>query len=209
MPRTCVQVKGNSCEVQVVMPLTAPKLLMLEIIERVAAATLVRHTPNISKCYVVESRQGTEVPKVQTDGLNFVGAWHHSDLVDVKSITTNDVTAMLKTYGVEAARATIMQEAQAVFGAYGIAVDPRHLGLIADFMTHQGGYRACNRLGMESSTSPLLKMSFETAAHFLTDASLKHQTDNMLSHSSRICVGRVVELGTGVMELLQDFPPGA
>lgn len=33
---------------------------------------------------------------------------------------------------------------QAVFGAYGIGVDPRHLGLIADFMTHTGGYRcAC------------------------------------------------------------------
>jgi hypothetical protein len=30
---------------------------------------------------------------------------------------------------------------QAVFGAYGIGVDPRHLGLIADFMTHTGGYR--------------------------------------------------------------------
>lgn len=30
---------------------------------------------------------------------------------------------------------------QSVFGAYGIGVDPRHLGLIADFMTHTGGYR--------------------------------------------------------------------
>jgi DNA-directed RNA polymerase I subunit RPA1 len=48
---------------------------------------------------------------------------------------------MLTTYGVEAARATILKEAQAVFGAYGIGVDPRHLGLIADFMTHTGGYR--------------------------------------------------------------------
>eukprot|EP00955_Chlamydomonas_euryale_P097897 365111-Chlamydomonas_euryale.AAC.5 len=38
---------------------------------------------------------------------------------------------MLHTYGVEAARATIMKEASGVFNAYGIGVDPRHLCLIA------------------------------------------------------------------------------
>ena len=37
----------------------------------------------------------------------------------------------------EAARATIMHEVSSVFNAYGIGVDPRHLCLIADFMTHQ------------------------------------------------------------------------
>lgn len=37
----------------------------------------------------------------------------------------------------QAARATILHEVQSVFAAYGIGVDVRHLGLIADFMTHQ------------------------------------------------------------------------
>jgi len=74
--------------------------------------------------------------KVQTDGINFPGVWAHSDLIDVDNITTNDVGSTLRMYGVEAARATLMREVRAVFGAYGIGVDPRHLGLIADFMTH-------------------------------------------------------------------------
>jgi len=52
-------------------------------------------------------------------------------------LATNDVGSILGTYGVEAARATLMREVSSVFGAYGIGVDPRHLGLIADFMTHQ------------------------------------------------------------------------
>lgn len=30
-----------------------------------------------------------------------------------------------------------------------------------------------SRIGIESSVSPFLKMSFETATHFLTDATLK------------------------------------
>ena len=54
-------------------------------------------------------------------------------------LTTNDVAAVLRFLGVEAARAALLTEVQAVFGAYGIAVDSRHLSLIADFMTHKVG----------------------------------------------------------------------
>eukprot|EP00879_Flechtneria_rotunda_P028568 GHRR01030720.1.p1 GENE.GHRR01030720.1~~GHRR01030720.1.p1 ORF type:complete len:128 (-),score=21.82 GHRR01030720.1:121-504(-) len=91
---------------------------------------------------------------------------------------------------------------QAVFGAYGIGVDPRHLGLIADFMTHQGGYRACNRLGIDSEISPLLKMSFETAAKFLMEAALMGGCDNLASLAARLVVGQVAEVGTGCCKVL-------
>jgi hypothetical protein len=47
-----------------------------------------------------------------------------------------------------------------VFDVYGIEVDPRHLSLIADAMTVQGGYRPFNRMGIaESSSSPFLQVS--------------------------------------------------
>ncbi|GAX74019.1 hypothetical protein CEUSTIGMA_g1469.t1 [Chlamydomonas eustigma] len=201
-----VDPSGNRCSVNLTLPLHSPKLLMLEIVERVAASTLVRSTANIEKVYVVEAQGGgDEAPKVQTDGINFVGAWNNADIVDVDNIITNDVAAMLHMYGVEAARATIMKEVSAVFNAYGIGVDPRHLCLLSDFMTHQGGYRACNRMGIESSVSPFLKMSFETATHFLTDATLKGSKDDLKSPSARLCVGRVVEVGTGAVELIHNL----
>ena len=38
------------------------------------------------------------------------------------------------TYGVEMARAAILQEVGGVFGAYNIQVDRRHVELIADYM---------------------------------------------------------------------------
>ncbi|KAG2439375.1 hypothetical protein HXX76_004732 [Chlamydomonas incerta] len=204
-----IDYKNYTCSLTITLPLSSPKLLMLEIVERVAAVTLVRSTPNIEKVYVVEGTGKDAGVKLQTDGVNFEGAWEHSDIADVNGITTNDVHAMLVTYGVEAARATIMREVQSVFSAYGIGVDPRHLSLIADFMTHQGGYRACNRIGIESSVSPFLKMSFETAAHFLTDATLRGSVDDLKSPAARLCVGRVVELGTGCVELVQQIggPP--
>lgn len=77
---------------------------------------------------------------MMTEGSNFTGIWdfaleHAGDeSIRLNAIKSNDVYAMLLTYGVEAARLTIVQEIQGIFGAYGIAVDSRHVELIADYM---------------------------------------------------------------------------
>lgn len=97
----------------------------------------------VEKCYIIEGPKdpanpsAAQPPAIQTDGINFEDAWSADHILDVNRLTTNDVGSILRTYGVEAARATLMREVSSVFGAYGIGVDPRHLGLIADFMTHQ------------------------------------------------------------------------
>ncbi|KAK9816421.1 hypothetical protein WJX72_000053 [[Myrmecia] bisecta] len=205
--REVVDEHTYTCTAHVALSMDSPKLLMLELAEKVAAQTMVRHTEGIEKCYVIDADRGAP-PKVQTDGINFVGAWQNSDVVDVDAITTNDVGAVLHTFGVEAARATLVREVRAVFGAYGIGVDVRHLSLIADFMMHQGGYRACNRMGIESSPSTFLKISFETAAHFLTDATMRGSTDDLASPASRLVLGRVVEVGTGCCDLIQNLGKG-
>lgn len=69
---------------------------------------------------------------------------------------------------------------------------------------HHTSCRACNRLGIDSTTSPLLKMSYETAAKFLTDAALTGSTDSLASPSARLVVGAVTEVGTGCCQLLHE-----
>ena len=66
--------------------------------------------------------------------------------------------------------------------------------------------RRCNRIGIGSCVSPLLKMSFETAAHFLMSATMGGDRDDLRSPAARLCVGRVVDLGTGVMDMVQNLP---
>ena len=107
---------------------------------------------------------------VTTEGVNFAAAWRLIQYLDINALGSNDIAAILRTYGVEAARHSIVSQVSAVFNAYGIAVDVRHLSLIADYMTFQGGFRPMNRLGMESNTSPWLKMTFETCMHFMSSA---------------------------------------
>ena len=93
----------------------------------------------IDRCYVVEKKKDEPGPqyRVQTDGINFEGAFVNYDLVDVNAVTCNDVSAVLRTFGVEAARKTVVAEVGGVFSAYGIGVDSRHLSLISDHMTRQ------------------------------------------------------------------------
>lgn len=43
-----------------------------------------------------------------------------------------------------------------------------HCSLAMTVCFFQGGYRACSRLGIDSNASPFLKITFETASHFLT-----------------------------------------
>jgi DNA-directed RNA polymerase I subunit RPA1 len=88
-----------------------------------------------------------------------------------------------------------------VFGAYGIEVDPRHLTLVADYMTYEGSIKAFNRIGIESNASPFQKMSFETTMHFLRGATISGATEQLSSPSSRLVVGRVVGGGTGSFDL--------
>lgn len=98
-----------------------------------------------------------------------------------------------------------LQEITSVFGAYGIGVDYRHLSLIADYMTFEGMYKPFNRIAMESSASPLQKMSFETTMTFLRSAALHGTKDTLLSPSARLVTGRVVGVGTGAFEVKQPL----
>lgn len=56
---------------------------------------------------------------------------------------------------------------------YGIKVDPRHLSLIADYMTFNGTFEPLSRKGMESSASPLQQISFESSLVFLKNATMR------------------------------------
>ena len=113
---------------------------------------------------------------------------------------------MLRLYGVEACRATIVREVGAVFAGHGISVDTRHLSLIADYMTRAGGYQALNRQGMRDNVSPFKKMSFETTVGFLRDAVLEEDFDDLKGPSGRIVVGKVGRIGTGGFDVFTPVP---
>ena len=185
-----------------VYPASAPKLHMLDLVDQVIDQVVIRQIPGITRVQYDPSSNA-----LLSEGVNFKGIWEAAAgtaLLNLHAVTTNDVYAMLNTYGVEAARATIVSEIAGVFAVYGISVDGRHLSLIADYMTMYGGYLAFNRTGMEKAPSPLLKMSYESTVSFLRTACLMGEWDGMQSPASRIVMGVPVKCGTGSFEILHQ-----
>uniref|UniRef100_A0A0E0LDG9 DNA-directed RNA polymerase subunit n=1 Tax=Oryza punctata TaxID=4537 RepID=A0A0E0LDG9_ORYPU len=188
-----------------------PHILLAQIAQRTARSVFVKACKNIDRCEVNKPKEiknetiNTPIT-LQTAGVNFEVFHNLVDYLDINEVRSNDIHAMLNTYGVEAARATIIEEVKGVFGAYGIHVDMRHLNLIADFMTFDGGYRPMSRLGMgQFSTSPFGKMTFETATKFIVEAASHGESDTLDGPSASVCLGKPVKVGTGSFALLQNF----
>jgi len=174
-------------------------LLMIGLVERAASETLVSFRPKIESASLNE-----EVGRgrcIQTAGCNFEEIWN-LDEVCHNELKSNHIWAVLCSYGVEAARMSIVEEIRGVFAVYGISVDPRHLTLIADYMTFDGGYKPMNRTGMADSSSSFLQMSFETTGAFMVDAALNTRDDRIESPSANIVLGRPIKHGTGAFECI-------
>jgi hypothetical protein len=92
--------------------------------------------------------------------------WSLADeLVDLDNISSNDIFAILTSYGVEAARRAIIQEVSSVFGAYGIQVDYRHLTIIADYMVRPKQQYTGRTLTRSRHTRVVIDRSIELVYH--------------------------------------------
>jgi DNA-directed RNA polymerase I subunit RPA1 len=189
--------KNGVVEIAVKTRASSRRLLMVTLVESASEKCTVRTSEGISQAFVSDDT-------VMTAGCNFGELWDAADpeMLDLSTVSSNDIYQVLQTYGVEAARRTIVTEIKNVFGAYGIVVDPRHLGLVADFMTYQGGFRALNRIGMHLASSPFLQMSFETTGAFLTESALAGDIDNLTTPSAKLVVGQPTPNGTGCCSVM-------
>jgi len=118
-------------------------LLMLSLVEKACKKTIAQCKNNIDEAYANEE-DGRGLC-LQTLGVNFTEIWK-LDFVQHNLLFSNDIWAILNVYGVEAASKNILLQIRGVFGVYGIEIDPRHLTLIADYMTFNGELDQCHVL---------------------------------------------------------------
>ena len=147
------------CEIQFEYDVTTAKLLLLPLVESTCHGAIIQAIPGLHAC-TCSKEEKTGLPVVLTEGVNLPAMHDFQSIINPHRIFTNDIAAMLDHYGVEACRATIIREMDAVFKGHSISVDMRHLNLIADVMTKGGGFKPFNRNGLKSSVSPFMKMSF-------------------------------------------------
>jgi DNA-directed RNA polymerase I subunit RPA1 len=194
---------GTACSFTLEFESTIPKVLMLNLVQDAVKKTVIQEISGVGACTFVEEK-GTKV--IHTAGVNLQAMQRYSDFIDPNRIQTNDIAAVLAVYGVEAARQNIVQELAGVFGSHGIKVDNRHLNLIGDHMTRNGGFTPFNRMGLNGNVSPFTKMSFETTLAFLKDAVLDGDWDDLSTPSGRLVMGRLGKVGTGGFDVLAQLP---
>jgi len=190
--------KKNRFKVSVVVSLEdcPSKILMSELITSLLDSMYIQN-PRAKGLNTLHTREENKEVFIETEGINMEAFWLLSpDCIDHDRLYTNDIYYILTTYGVEACRQAIVNEIRNVFGHYGITVDYRHLYLVADYMTQQGSYRACNRKGMEDAASPFLQMSYETSMNFCTNAAIEGLVDNLISPSGSVVIGSPPHLGS-------------
>ena len=123
--------------------------------------------------------------------------------VDPYRTTTNDIQAVGRTLGIEAARNMIIQEAYNTLSEQGLNVDLRHIMLVSDVMTADGTIRAIGRHGVsKEKESVLSRAAFEITVSHLLQAARRGETDKLGGVAENIIVGQPVNLGTGAVELV-------
>ncbi|CAN4118585.1 unnamed protein product [Withania somnifera] len=172
-----------------------PHILLAQVAQKTAKKVYIKNSGKINQCRMVkyEVTENTVM-------------WDEKQRKK-QSQDTDSAYWALKAAGVDFGTFWEMQDdLDTVFGIYGVEIDYRHLSLIADFMTHTGGYQPMNRYGsISESLSPFLKMSFETASKFIVEASAHGLTDYLKTPSSRICLGLPVKMGTGCFDIMQKL----
>jgi DNA-directed RNA polymerase II subunit RPB1 len=126
-------------------------------------------------------------------------------LVDKKRCTSNDIWDIFRVFGIEAVRSAIIREVKFQLENFGIAVNSRHLALLADTITSGGQLMSISRNGINRVySSPFRKCSFEETVDILIEAAVFADIDTLKGVTENIMMGQLCHMGTGSFDLVMD-----
>ena len=136
---------------------------------------------------------------IATQGSN-LSAVFDMPCFDAARCSSNDVHEVFSILGIEAATAVLFEQIQFTLQFDGSYINERHLLLLVSFMTCLGGLLPVSRHGINKlvDSGPLARASFEEVADRLAESAIYGDVDPVLCHSSRIMIGEVCRVGTGV-----------
>ena len=130
------------------------------------------------------------------------------DDVDQRYTTSNNVHEILETLGIEAARNFLFLEIQRVISAEGSYINPRHIGLLVEFMTNQGPVLPITYFGIQRQPIGTLALaSFERAMNVFKSAASYGREEGVSSTSTSIYVGKRAPIGTGYIDVISEPIP--
>jgi DNA-directed RNA polymerase subunit A' len=158
----------------------------------------IRGVPGVRRVLVTEEK-GEWV--IRTDGSNLPRVLEVAGIDPTRTVT-NHVHEISKTLGVEAARRSLVREAQGVLEEQGLDVDVRHIMLVSDIMTTTGEVKQIGRHGISGAKSSVLaRAAFEITVPNIVDAAIKGEADPLKGVTENVIVGQSIPIGTGLVNL--------
>jgi DNA-directed RNA polymerase subunit A" len=171
---------------------------LLQLVEQIKKLSL-KGVPGINR--VVIRKEGDEYV-LYTEGsvlkkvIQFEG-------VDPSRTTTNNINEIAEVLGIEAGRNAIIHEATETLREQGLAVDVRHIMLVADIMTCDGDVKQIGRHGVSGEkASVLARAAFEVTVNHILDAAVRGDVDELSGVTENVIVGQPIHLGTGDVQLV-------
>lgn len=142
---------------------------------------------------------------IHTEGSNLKEVLS-MDGIDQVRTTTNNIHEIGQVLGIEAARRSIINEAQKTLSEQGLSVDVRHIMLVADIMTSEGVVKSIGRHGISGEKSSVLaRAAFEETGKHLFHASIRGEVDELTGIIENIIIGQPIPLGTGSIGVKMDY----
>ena len=142
---------------------------------------------------------------IHTEGSNLKSILEMEG-IDTRRTTTNNIHEIGEVLGIEAARQSIINEAQNTLSEQGLSVDVRHIMLVADIMTSEGVVKSIGRHGISGEKSSVLaRAAFEETGKHLLRASIRGEVDDLTGIIENIIIGQPIPLGTGSVGVKMDY----
>lgn len=173
----------------------------MQQLKRALPDIVIKGLPNISRAVINIKNDNKKELLVEGYGLKDVMAT--DGVVGTKTVT-NHVLEIYDTLGIEAARASIINEIDHTMSLHGMSVDPRHIQLLGDVMTYKGEVLGITRFGLSKMRDSVLQLaSFEKTTDHLFDAAFFMKKDDIEGVSECIILGQTMGIGTGAFKMVK------
>lgn len=156
---------------------------------------MVRGVKTISKAFPREDKV-TKEWVLDTTGSN-LEAILQIDGVDTVRTISNNMWEVFTTFGIEAARAFLIEEMTKIISFDGTYVNPRHIEILVDSMTHTGIITSARQSGIGREAGPYAKGTFEKIIENMATSAQFTETDHIDGMLACITLGVPMKGGTG------------
>lgn len=178
-------------------------LLRVNYLKRALPEIAISGYPDATRAVINKSDKEPIVYTVLVEGYG-LRACMNTEGVEGAHVISNNVMENREVLGIEAARSTIAKEIGVVMNE--MAIDPRHMQLLADVMTYKGEVLGITRFGLSKMRDSVLQLaSFEKTPDHLFDAAAGMKSDQIEGVSECIIMGQTMSVGTGAFQVVRKL----